>query len=313
MRRTPRTLRTAITAAGLAALALVLAGAGVAAAATPAPTASSGDTFPVTVGPLTLTARPEKIVVLSPTLTEMVFAIDAGQQVVAVDDNSNFPANAPKTSLSGFKPNAEAIAKYQPDLVLLSNDIDNVVAQLRTLNIPTMLLAYAKTLDETYQQINDIGRLTGHTAAAQALAERMRTDIDKIVAELPRRDRALTYYYELDPTFYSVTSNTFVGTLFTKAGLVNIADPAGKDGNDFPQLSAEFIVKANPDLVFLADSKCCGQSLDTVSQRPGWGELNAVMNRQVINLDDDIASRWGPRVVDLLRTITKAAAEAPVG
>jgi iron complex transport system substrate-binding protein len=318
MRDTPRT--PTILAAALAALTLAV-GLGVGGCGGPAAPTSNAtatgtpvDTFPVTVGPLTLTERPERIVVLSPSLTEMAYAVDAGAQVVAVDQLSNYPANVPKTDLSGFKPNAEAVAKYQPDLVLLSNDIDNVVSQLRVLNIPTMLLPYAKNLDETYQQILDVGTLTGHSAAAEALVERMRGDIAKLVAELPRRDRNLTYYYELDATaFYSVTSNTFVGSLFAMAALVNIADPAGKDGNDFPQLSAEYIVKANPDLIFLANSKCCGQSWDTVSKRPGWAEISAVKNRQVIALDDDIASRWGPRVVDLLRAITKAVAEAPVG
>jgi iron complex transport system substrate-binding protein len=312
MRRTPR-----ILAAAFAALALTvgLGGCGSASPTSPATaTGATADTFPITVGPLTLTERPERIVVLSPSLTETVYAVDAGPQVVAVDQLSNHPADVPKTDLSAFKPNAEAVAKYEPDLVLLSNDIDNVVSQLRILNIPTMLLPYAKNLDEAYQQILDVGTLTGHSVAAKALVERMRTEIGDLVAELPRRDRNLTYYYELDATaFYSVTSNTFVGSLFAMTALVNIADPAGKDGNDFPQLSAEYIVKANPDLIFLANSKCCGQSWDTVSKRPGWGEISAVRNRQVIALDDDIASRWGPRVVDLLRAVTRAVAEAPVG
>jgi len=310
MRRTPR-----ILSAVIAALALAVAGCGSKPGA-PAATATGSpgaDTFPVTVGALTLAERPDRVVILSPTLTEMVFAVDAGPQVVAVDDNSNYPMGVPKTDLSGYKPNAEAIAKHQPDLVLLSNDIDNIVSQLRVLNIPTLLLPYAKTIDDTYQQINDIGKLTGHTAAAQALNERIRSDLTKLVSEMPKRDRALSYYYELDPSYYSATSTTFVGSLFTQASLVNVADPAGKDGNDFPQLSAEYVVKANPDLIFLADSKCCGQSFDTVSKRPGWSEINAVRNHQVIALDDDIASRWGPRVVDLVRTITKAVAEAPVG
>jgi iron complex transport system substrate-binding protein len=307
MRRTPSVL--------VAALALAVAGCTSSGSpqATTSPTASSADTFPVTVGGLTVSQRPSRIVVLSPTLTEMVYAVDAGAQVVAVDELSNYPTTTPKTTLSGFKPNAEAIAKYTPDLVLLSNDQDNIVSQLRTLNIPTLLLEYAKNIDDTYSEIGDIGKVTGHTAAAQALVEKMKSDLDKLAAEVPHRDKTLSYYYELDPSYYSATSNTFVGALFTRASLVNIADPAGKDGNDFPKLSAEYIVKANPDLVFLADTKCCGQSLDTVSKRAGWDAIGAVRNGQVITLDDDIASRWGPRVVDLLRVITQAVAAAPGG
>ena len=92
---------------------------------------------------------------------------------------------------------------------------------------------------------------------------------------------------------------------------MNLAD-AGNDTNAYPQLSAETIIKANPDLIFLADTKCCGQSATTVAARPGWDALTAVKNGGVIALDDDIASRWGPRVVDLQRIIVEAAAKAPV-
>jgi iron complex transport system substrate-binding protein len=92
------------------------------------------------------------------------------------------------------------------------------------------------------------------------------------------------------------------------AGLDNIADPADADGSKggYPQLSEEFIVKADPDFVFLADTKCCGQSAATVKARSGWAGLTAVKQDQIVALDDDIASRWGPRVVDLFRTIVAA-------
>ncbi len=276
-------------------------------------TSAAAAAFPVTVGSLTLDKRPERIVSLAPTGTEMLFAVDAGKQVVAVDDFSTFPTNAPKTDLSGYKPNAEAIAKYRPDLVVLSNDTEKIVDQLKALRIPTFLASAANTLDDTYQQISDLGRLTGHAAEADALNQQMRDDLAKLVKDLPKRSKPLTYYYELDQTYYSVTSRTFIGSLFTSAGLVNIADASSQAGNEYPQLSAEVIVKANPDLIFLADTKCCGQSAATVAKRAGWAGIAAVKNGGVIALDDDIASRWGPRVVDLQRAIVEAVAKAPAG
>lgn len=314
MKHRPKISR--ILAVALTALTLAVAAGCASGSGTPGPTgttAPADSSFPVTVGSLTLAQRPERIVVLSATVTEMLFAIEAGPQVVAVDDYSTHPTTAPKTDLSAFKPNVESIATYRPDLVLVSNDVENLVAQLTALSIPTMLLPYAKTIDDSYQQMSDLGKLTGHRAEADSLVDRIRADLTKMLAEVPTRDKALSYYYELNPSYFSATSNTFIGSLFSSAGLVNIADPAGKDGNDFPQLSAEVIVKSNPDLIFLADTKCCGQSLDTVAKRPGWSEINAVRNRQVVALDDDVASRWGPRVVDLMRVITAAAAESPVG
>ncbi len=275
------------------------------------PTSTSA-AYPVTVGSVTLDKQPQKIVSLAPSLTEMLFAIDAGAQVVAVDEYSNFPANAPKTDLSGYKPNAEAIAKHAPDLVVVSDDSEGIVAQLKALNIPTYVGPAANTLDDSYKEVTELGALTGHPTEAAALIGSMKTEFEKLVKDLPKRTKPLTYYYELDNTYYSVTSKTFIGALFTAAGLVNIAD-AGNTDNPYPQLSAETILKANPDLIFLADTKCCGQSATTVAARPGWGGLTAVTKNGVVPLDDDIASRWGPRVVDLQRAIVDAAAKAPVG
>ncbi|GAA1736767.1 ABC transporter substrate-binding protein [Luedemannella helvata] len=267
--------------------------------------------YPVTVGGVTLDAQPQKIVSLSPTTTEMLFAIDAGTQVTAVDDQSNYPADAPKTDLSGYQPNAEAIAAKNPDLVVLTTDANNIVSQLGALKIPVYVASAATTLDDTYKQLTELGALTGHPAEAAAEVQRMKDQIAKIIASVPQRATPLTYYYELDPTFYSVTSKTFVGSLFAQLGLTNIADAADTKNSGYPQLSAEAIIKANPDLIFLADAKCCGQSAEAVAKRAGWAGITAVAKNQVVALDDDIASRWGPRVVDLLQTAADAVAKVP--
>jgi iron complex transport system substrate-binding protein len=262
---------------------------------------------------ITLDERPAKIVSLSPTGTEMLFAIGAGKQVTAVDDQSTYPADAPKSDLSGFQPNAEAIAAKQPDLVIISNDINKIKDQLTALKIPVYLGAAAATLDDTYKQLEELGALTGHRNEAADLVKRMKGDITKLVADAPKRADKPTYYYELDPTFYTVTSKTYAGSLFGMFGLVNIADAADADGakGGYPQLAVEAIIAANPDFVFLADTKCCQQSLDTVKARPGWANVTAVKAGTVVALDDDIASRWGPRVVDLVRVIAGAVAKAP--
>lgn len=305
-------------ATGLAVVGLVGAAAGCAGgAADPVSTGSTSATgaaavaYPVTVGSVTLAARPTRIISLSPTATEMLYAVDADAQVVAVDDQSNYPADAPKTDLSGFTPNAEAIAAKNPDLVIISNDTNKITAQLTTLKIPVFLAPAATTLADTYTQLTQFGTLTDHVAAASALITRMQDDIGKLIKDVPTRATPLSYYYELDPTLYSVTSRTFVGSLFAQVGLVNIADAVAPAGNDYPQLSAEVLVKANPDLIFLADSKCCQQSAQSVGARAGWSGMTAVKDGHVVSLDDDIASRWGPRVVDLLRTITDAVARLP--
>lgn len=309
-RRAPRLLTAALAVAALA-----LGGCAEKTTDTPAPSggASTAATFPVTVGSLTLEQRPEKIVSLSPTATEMLFAIGAGPQVTAADDNSNHPAEAPRTDLSGFQPNAEAIAAKDPDLVVIASDRNKVVDQLTKLKIPVFLTPAAVTLDDTYRQLTELGTLTGHPTEAADVVTGMKDDIAKIVADLPQRAEKLTYFHELSPDLYTATSKTFIGSLYTLVGLENIADPADADGESggYPQLSEEILVEANPDFVFLADTKCCQQSVETVQARPGWATITAVRENQIVALDDDIASRWGPRVVDLLRTIIDATAKVP--
>lgn len=283
-------------------------------ASTPASEAASDTAaFPVTVeaanGEVTLDEQPTAIVSLSPTATEMLFAIDAGDQVTAVDDFSTYPSEAPTTDLSGFEPNVEAIAGYDPDLVVIADDGADLSTALGELDIPVIVAPAAQTLDDTYTQIELLGVATGHDAEAAALVEQMRDDIDKITDDLPETGEPLTYYHELDDTYYSVTSDTFIGQIYELAGLTNIADDVDEDAGGYPQLSAEFIIDADPDLIFLADTKCCGQTADTVAERPGWDQTTAVRDGAVVELDDDIASRWGPRIVDLLRTVGDAVAE----
>ena len=258
-------------------------------------------------------SAPQRIVSLSPTATEMLFAVGAGDQVVAVDSYSTFPADAPITDLSAYEPNIEAISTYEPDLVVVDGTDPELVSGLETLQIEVLEAPAAATLEDTYDQLAEIGEVTGHEDEAAELVEQMQVDIEDILADLPERAEPLTYFHELDDMLYTVTSGTFIGELYSLAGLENIADPADADGQagGYPQLSAEFIVSADPDLVFLADTKCCKQTADTFAQRPGFAGLHAVTTGQVVELDDDIASRWGPRVVDLLRAIADAVQAVP--
>ncbi|MBX6750429.1 MAG: ABC transporter substrate-binding protein [Micromonosporaceae bacterium] len=289
--------------AAIATFALATAGCG-GAPNDPQPTATQ-DGFPVTVGDVTLDRQPQRIVSLSPSLTEMLFAIDAGSQVVAVDEYSTYPEDAPRTDLSGYTPNAEAVVTYNPDLVVLDTDANGIVAALRKLDIPVYVGPAASTMDDTYRQITELGTLTGHAAEAQALVTRMKDDLAKLLADLPERDEPLTYFYELDNTYFTVTSQSFIGSLFTAAGLVNIADEGNAD-NPYPQLSEERIFAADPDLIFLADAYPGGETPETVAARPGWADLTAVRTGAIVALDPDVASRWGPRIVDLQRTIVDA-------
>jgi iron complex transport system substrate-binding protein len=256
-------------------------------------------------GPIRLAARLERIVSISPTATEDLFAVGAGKQVVAVDQFSQFPPQAPRTNLSYIDPSAEAISAYRPDLVILSLESEKVVPALERLNIPVLVFRPAQSLAEAYKQIEQIGLATGHRRTAAIVVKRMKAQVKQIVASMPRGEAAHTVYHELGPDYFSATSQTFIGGIYRILGLRNIADQAAK-GGEFPQLSAEYVVKANPDLIVLADTVCCKQSEKTLLERPGLREVTAVKNGHVLAVPDDLASHWGPRIVEFMQRVAAA-------
>ena len=249
---------------------------------------------------------PNAIVSLSPTATEMLFAIGAGDQVIAVDNYSYYPPQAPVVDdLSGFSPNVEAIAAFEPDLVVLSNP--TIQEELELLGIDVFVAAAAVDLEDVYTQISELGDATGNANGASIVVDQMREQIGEIVAAIDMPDEPLTYFHELDPTLYSVTSSTFIGQIYSMAGVENIADAAdGAATSQYPQLTQEFILESDPDIIFFADAQCCSQTVATISERPGWSELTAVRNQHVFEMDADIASRWGPRLVQFLETVLSA-------
>jgi iron complex transport system substrate-binding protein len=253
----------------------------------------------------TAAAVPKRIVSLSPTATETLFAIGAGKQVIAVDDQSDYPKSAPKTSLSGFTPNVEAVVAYHPDLVVISYSPKDFAGALAKAHVRVLLQAPADTFKDVYAQITQLGRVTGHVAQAAVLVARMKTRIAKLVKAAPKK--ALSVYDELSPDYYSATSDSIIGQVLRLFGLKNIADAAPGAGSvGAVQLSAEYVVASSPDLIVLADTRCCGQSRAKVSQRPGWGTIAAVKKGAIAVIDDSIASRWGPRLVNFVNAVASA-------
>jgi iron complex transport system substrate-binding protein len=325
-RSVPKKRHIALVAVTAAAAAAALAGCASAApsasrASSPpasSPAAAAGAEFPVTLtaadGPVTIKAKPARIVSLAPTATEDLYAVGAGSQVVAVDQNSDYPATAPVTKLSGLTPNLEAIARYQPDLVISYQNANGLVSGLSKLGIPVLIEPAATTLNDAYAQIDQIGQATGHLVQAQRTVTSMKAQIAAEVKQAGSSHPDLTYYWELTANpYYSVTSSTFIGQIVGLFGLKNIANAADKasDGG-YPQLSAEYIVKAQPQIIFLADNQAAdgGQTPAVVARRPGWSAIPAVKDDEVIGLNDDIASRWGPRLPQLVAEIARAVERA---
>jgi iron complex transport system substrate-binding protein len=287
----------------------------VAPATSEAPTTTEAPAFPREVLGVTIPARPVRIVSASATHTEILYALGAGDRIVAVDMFSNHPAAAlGKEIIDAFNINVESVAAFDPDLVILSYDPGDVAAGLATLGIPTVLFPTAPTtLEDAYAEMMVVGAVIGADEEAAGLVQGIRDGIDEIVSNIEVGEGdAPTYYHELGPDLYSVTSSTFIGTLYALLGMQNIADPADDAGFGFPQLSMEYILTEDPDFIFLADTVCCGQTAETLVERPGWETLSAIRGGRVVELDDDLASRWGPRIVEFIETVA-AAVYAPAG
>jgi cobalamin transport system substrate-binding protein len=311
-------------AAAAAAAAAALAGCASASApeasqVTPPGTPSAASSsFPVTVtasnGRVTLKARPERIVSLAPTVTEDLYAVGAGPQVAAVDQDSDYPHGVPVTKLSGLTPNLEAIAKYRPDLVISFQNANGLVSGLGKLGVPVLIEPPAATLNEAYAEIDQIGQVTGHYAQAKRTVAAMKAQIAAEVRQAGSSHPNLTYYWELTANpYYSVASSTFIGQIVGLFGLKDIANAANKasDGG-YPELSEEYIVAAQPQVIFLADNQAAdgGQTPAVVAARPGWFAIPAVKDHEVVGLNDDIASRWGPRLPQLVEQIAQTVERA---
>ena len=266
----------------------------------------------------TASTSPSCVVSLSPTATETLFAIGAGPQVQAVDSDSNFPTQGlPSKRVNALNPSVESIigickatagSSTKPNLVIISYDANSVKEKLTALGVKVVAQYAPTSLAGALSQIRQLGGLTAHVAASNKLASSLSRSIAADVKSVPAHlKKKITVYYELDPTYYSLTSATFVGALMKSLGVVNIAD-AGATSADpgYPQLSAEYIASANPKMILLADTICCKVTLAKVGRRPGFAKISAVVNHHVVNLNDDVASRWGPRLGILMGEVTAA-------
>jgi len=271
--------------------------------------------YPITVKfggyTTTMAKKPTKIISLSPSATEILYAVGAGSQILAVDNLSNYPANAPVSEISAFEPSVEAILAKKPDLVLLS--IDSTKApQIRNalvkLGIPVLMEKAPATLKDVYAENTLLARVTDRQAGAVKLNASMAKSIKDILAKAKKSSK-IRIFHELDDTYYSVTSNTFIGKVYRDFGAVNIADAAaGADNSGYPQLSAEYLLKSDPQVIFLADAQY-GVTADSVSKRAGWSQISAVKNKKIVELPADIPSRWGPRLVDFYKLISTSLAK----
>jgi iron complex transport system substrate-binding protein len=274
---------------------------------TPTVTAATAAQYPLTLTDgldrsVTLEAAPQRIASLSPAATEILFAIGAGDQVVAVDKFSDYPPEAAmRQQLDAFQPSVEAIAGAQPDLVLVFYDPGNLVDGLTNANVTAFFLDTPTSVAEVLEQIRLLGEATGHRQEGEELAQSMQQEVTAIEERLADVEQGPRVFHEVDDQLYTVAPSSFVGDLYAILKAQNIA--AGTD-QAYPQLSQEAIIEADPEVIILGDT-AGGESPETVKARPGWGSISAVTNNRIYSVDPDIVSRPGPRLVDALETLAQ--------
>jgi iron complex transport system substrate-binding protein len=278
-----------------------------------ATSASASATFPVTVTDdagrkVTFSAAPQRIISISPGLTESLYALGAGDRVIVTDQYSDFPAeNQSKAKLNTYpKPNVEEIVSLKPDLIVVLVEGDDFIQQMAAQKIP-ILKIFPTTFDNTLKDILLLGQVTGTTPKAEQITANMRERADAVTAKTKNAPK-VSVLYELDASDatkpFVAGPAGFFGSLVPLAGGKNIFDDLGGPSG---QVSSEQIVSRNPDIIILGDSNSPynAQTPDLVRARSGWNQINAVKNGRIYPLNDAFLSRPGPRLIDGLEQMAK--------
>jgi iron complex transport system substrate-binding protein len=245
---------------------------------------------------------PQRIIALAPAFVEIFFAIGAGNSVAAVDNFSNYPAAAADLPhLDAFQPSVEGIAALNPDLVLIFFDPGGLQEALERLGITVLFLAFPSSVQEVFDQVELLGRVTGHEDEAEAVVAEMREGIDEITGKLAGLDQGPRVFHELTTDLWTVGPGSFVHDLYRLLKAENIGEATGLPAT---QMSAEAIIEADPEVIILADAEF-GDSPETVAARPGWSNIAAVRNGRIYAVDPDIISQPGPRLVEGLETLAR--------
>ena len=240
-------------------------------------------------------SSPKRIISLSPSITEILFEIGSGNQVIAVDNLSNYPNEAPISDISAYDPNVEAISLLNPDLVILSYNIKNLNTALKKIGIETIYLPAPLNFEDILDQIDYLGLKTGNEDKAKNLISNMKVRM-KTLQKLRENEKATKIYHEIDPNYYSPSKFSFIGDIYQKLNYKNVANKADISNLGYPKLSPELIISENPDLIVLPGKD--NKYVEKVKLRPGWGYIEAVKKNNFLLTNNDIASRWGPRILN---------------
>lgn len=269
-----------------------------------APQDKAGDAYPLTVKDqmdrsVTVERQPERIVSLAPSNTEILFALGLGDKVVGVTNYCDYPEEAKsKEKIGGFAdPNMEKIVSLKPDIVLATEAHQKPVEQLEKLNIPVVVLTSTDIAD-MMDSLEIVGKICGREAESFKIADELKNRIKAVedkVAGVPEDKRPKVYYEIWPEPFTTAGPGTFVNDIIEKAGGRNIAGDAKKA---YPEYSQEMIISKNPDIIIFSHHGSSNTAAEDILKRPGWENIDAVKDKKVFYVDENIVQRATPRLVD---------------
>lgn len=252
---------------------------------------------------------PQRIVSLSPSTTETLFAIGAGDQVVGVTSYCNFPKEAAtREIIGGFSPktiSVEKIISLNPDLVIAGVSAHQPIADtLKEAGIPVLSIE-PKSIDDVRAVIEELAIITGHEVRGKSLSNSIEKRIDRVQEKLSslEGERLRVFYEVWDAPLMTAGPQSFTGQMITLAGGNNIFSDVKEE---YPQVSSEELVSRNPQVIISADTHGDKLNLETLKERDGWQSIDAYKNNRIILLDGDVVSRPGPRMIDAIEMMAKA-------
>lgn len=255
---------------------------------------------------VTIKGIPRRIVSLTPSNTEILFALGLGDRVVGVTTYCDYPPEArKKPKIGDLQTNVEKVVSLNPDLVVAKWTMNkDAVVKLRKLNIP-VLCVEPESIDGVYHAIELIARATGTTEKGNKLIAEMKSEIEQVkekIAGIPQSKRLKVFIEIGDDPLYTAGSQTFVDELVNLAGGINIAG----DIKGYQMYNSETVVEKNPDAILAADSYYIDVN-KSIQKRPGWSNIKAVCEGRIItDIDPNLISRPGPRSAQAVRTIARA-------
>lgn len=253
---------------------------------------------------ISLTAPPQRIVSLVPSVTEILYAIHADNQLVGVTDFCNYPPAAQhKTSIGGYdNPGLETVASLAPDLIIMdvASSSPVLLRQFEQLAVPVYLVA-PKSLADTQATILSLGAVTGNNDVAQALVDNLNGQIAEVVQRRSVQPMRTLVCVMITPLIVA-GAGTLADDLIRVAGGINVAAQLQR----YPTVSMETVLAYDPELIIVSPHPGTPTPEDFFVK---WPQLQAVRNQQVINIEADLLQRPGPRLIEGLKILSQRYAD----